>query len=181
MTDSRLFGRACLAALAAVAIAACSGPSANAPAGANAADVIYFGGDIVTVDDRQASAEALAVKDGKILAVGTRAEIEARLTGPDTKLVGLKDVGDRAEVKWRRDDVTPLSTSSLAGGKVAYTVAGAAPAGLNLLVFDPADGRTLNSYPLPEADGYPVGVSVGNDRRVVAATSAGQVYSFAPS
>jgi outer membrane protein assembly factor BamB len=63
---------------------------------------------------------------------------------------------------------------------VAYTVA-ADPAGQSLLVFNPADGRTLNSYPLPEAAGYPVGVSVGSDRRVVAATSAGQVYGFSPA
>ena len=51
----------------------------------------------------------------------------------------------------------------------------------SLLVFDPADGRTLNSYPLPDAAGYPVGISVGSDRRVVAATSAGQVYGFGPA
>ncbi|EUA33918.1 hypothetical protein I552_4699 [Mycobacterium xenopi 3993] len=53
-------------------------------------------------------------------------------------------------------------------------------AGLSLLVFDPADGHTINSYPLPQATGYPVGVSVGHDRSVVTATSEGQVYSFAP-
>jgi predicted amidohydrolase YtcJ len=90
VTDSRIFGRVCLAALAALAIAACSGPSANNPAGANVADVIYFGGDIVTVDDRQPSAEALAVKDGKILAVGTRAGIETANKGAATKLVDLQ-------------------------------------------------------------------------------------------
>jgi outer membrane protein assembly factor BamB len=107
--------------------------------------------------------------DGLIIAGG----------GPDTRLVGLRDAGDRAEVRWRRDDVTPLTTSSQAGG-VAYAVA-ADSQGQSLLVFDPADGRTLNSYPLPDAAGYPVGVSVGSDRRVVAATSAGQVYGFGPA
>ena len=107
--------------------------------------------------------------DGLIIAGG----------GPATRLVGLRDAGDRAEVEWRRDDVTPLTTSSQAGD-VAYTVA-ADPSGQSLLVFNPADGRTLNSYPLPEAAGYPVGVSVGSDRRVVAATSAGQVYGFSPA
>ena len=102
--------------------------------------------------------------------------------GPDTRLVGMKDLGDRAEVTWRRDDITPLSTSSQAGDRVAYTVVAAAPGQLSLLVFDPADGgRTLNSYPLEQAGGYPVGVSVGHDRRVVVATSAGQVYSFDPA
>lgn len=102
--------------------------------------------------------------------------------GPNTRLVGIKDSGDSAEVVWRRDDVTPLSTSSQAGGQVAYTVVADGPQKLALLVFNPADGgRTLNSYPLPDAVGFPVGVSVGFDRRVVAATSGGQVYSFAPA
>lgn len=100
--------------------------------------------------------------------------------GPDTQLVAFKDAGDHAEQVWRRDDVNPLSTSSLAGAGVGYTVAKAGP-GMSLLVFDPGNGHTLNSYPLPEATGYPVGVAIGHDRRVVAATSDGQVYSFAPA
>ena len=109
--------------------------------------------------------------DGMIVAGG----------GPDTRLVGLRDSGDRAETLWRREDITPLSTASLAGSRVGYTVGDASP-GLDLLVFDPAeDGRTLATYRLPQAEGYPVGVSVGFDRRVVVATSAGQVYSFAPA
>ena len=101
--------------------------------------------------------------------------------GPDTRLAAVRDSGDRAEITWRRDDVSPLSTSSQAGEQVAYTVVAEAPERLSLLVFNPADGgRTLNSYPLPQAGGYPVGISVGSDRRVVVATSAGQVYSFSP-
>ena len=102
--------------------------------------------------------------------------------GPGTRLVAVRDAGDRAEMAWRRDDVTPLTTSSQAGPQVAYTVVADGSQGLALLVFDPVDGgRTLNSYPLPEAAGFPVGVSVGFDRRVVVATSGGQVYSFSPS
>lgn len=100
--------------------------------------------------------------------------------GPGAHLVAFTDAGDHPQPVWHRDDVTPLSTSSQAGADVAYTVIGTAPAGLSLLVFHPGDGRTLNSYPLPQADGVPVGVSVGHDRRVVVATSAGQVYSFDP-
>ena len=63
----------------------------------------------------------------------------------------------------------------------AYTVAKDGENGQALLVFDPADGHTVNSYPLPQATGWPVGVSVGHDRRVVTATSDGQVYGFAPA
>ncbi|BCI52516.1 hypothetical protein NIIDNTM18_17940 [Mycolicibacterium litorale] len=99
--------------------------------------------------------------------------------GPGAKLTALRDAGDRAEVMWTREDVAPLTTSSRAG-RLGYAVAAAPERGQDLLVFDTADGRTVNSYPLPEATGWPVGVSLGSDRRVVTATSDGQVYGFAP-
>jgi hypothetical protein len=54
-----------------------------------AADAIYTGGDIVTVNDAQPTAEAVAVKDGRILAVGTRAEVEAAHKGAATRVVEL--------------------------------------------------------------------------------------------
>ena len=86
--------------------------------------------------------------------------------GPDTRLVAIKDSGDHADVVWRRDDVTPLTTSSQAGAQAAYTVVADGAQRLSLLVFNPADGgRTLNTYPLPEAAGFPVGVSVGFRRQ----------------
>jgi outer membrane protein assembly factor BamB len=105
--------------------------------------------------------------------------------GPDTRLVAVKDSGDHAQEIWRRNDVSPLSTSSLAGHGVGYAVVTGGPGegarGMSLLVFEPGSGHTLNSYRLPEATGFPVGVSIGRDRRVVTATSDGQVYSFAPN
>jgi outer membrane protein assembly factor BamB len=108
--------------------------------------------------------------DGLIIAGG----------GPGAKLVAVRDSGDKGDVLWTRDDVAPLSTSSRAGGGVAYAVAKDGDNGQALVVFDPADGHTVNSYPLPQATGWPVGVSVNHDRRVVTATSDGQVYGFAP-
>ncbi|WP_422748545.1 PQQ-binding-like beta-propeller repeat protein [Mycobacterium sp. WMMD1722] len=106
--------------------------------------------------------------DGLIIAGG----------GPGASLTAIRDRGDRGEVVWRRDDVEPLTTASR-GGDTAYVVTGGA-GDQTLQVIDPADGRTVNSYPLPEATGFPVGVSIGSDRRVVVATSDGQVYGFAP-
>jgi outer membrane protein assembly factor BamB len=100
--------------------------------------------------------------------------------GPGAKLVAIRDSGDHGEVVWTRDDVAPLTTSSRAGAGTGYTVVPDGDDGQALLVFDPADGHTIDSYPLPEATGWPVGVSVGHDRRVVTATSDGQVYGFAP-
>ncbi|BBZ27751.1 hypothetical protein MMAD_20460 [Mycolicibacterium madagascariense] len=100
--------------------------------------------------------------------------------GPGAKLMAVKDRGDHADVVWTRSDVEPLSTSSRAGTTVAYTVTRSGD-GMSLLVFDAADGHTLNDYPLSGATGYPVGVSIGHDRRVVVATSDGRVYGFAPA
>jgi outer membrane protein assembly factor BamB len=101
--------------------------------------------------------------------------------GPDTRLVAIKDRGNHADVMWTRDDISPLTTSSRAGEHVAYTVVKDGEDGQALLVFDPGDGHTINSYPLPDAQGWPVGVAIGHDRRVVVSTSAGQVYGFSPA
>lgn len=54
------------------------------------ADVIYTGGDIVTINDAQSTAEAVAVKDGKILAVGDRKTLESTHKGHKTTVVDLK-------------------------------------------------------------------------------------------
>lgn len=66
-------------------LAGCRGP-APLPA----ADTIYAGGTIVTVDDAAPAAEAVAVKDGTIVAVGTSADVMKR-KGEGTTLVALGD------------------------------------------------------------------------------------------
>jgi hypothetical protein len=52
------------------------------------ADTIYFGGPILTMVKDGDRAEALAVKDGRILAVGKKADVMAR-KGSETKLIDL--------------------------------------------------------------------------------------------
>jgi hypothetical protein len=61
----------------------------SSPDAASTADTIYFGGPIITVNDAQPSAEAVAVKDGKILMVGTRAELEKNHKGATTQMIDL--------------------------------------------------------------------------------------------
>jgi len=56
---------------------------------ASAADAIYYGGDIVTINDAQPTVEALAIKDGKILMAGSREEIEKNHKGESTVMVDL--------------------------------------------------------------------------------------------
>ncbi len=53
------------------------------------ADSIFSGGDIITVDDRNPGAEALAVAGGRIAAVGAREEVFQR-RGRDTRMIDLQ-------------------------------------------------------------------------------------------
>jgi predicted amidohydrolase YtcJ len=65
-------------------VSAPAGPAPDATA-----DTIYAGGDVVTVNDAQPAAEAVAVKAGRILAVGTREALERAHRGPATAMVDL--------------------------------------------------------------------------------------------
>ncbi|MFZ2987748.1 amidohydrolase [Ideonella sp.] len=53
------------------------------------ADAIWSGGPILTMNDQAMRAEAVAVANGKILAVGKRSEV-MKLKGPATQLIDLK-------------------------------------------------------------------------------------------
>ena len=53
------------------------------------AELVFFG-TVLTVDEARPTAEALAVADGKIVAVGSRAEVDVWV-GPDTEIVELDD------------------------------------------------------------------------------------------
>jgi len=53
------------------------------------ADTIYINATVITVNDAQPTAEAVAVRDGKILAVGDRRTIE-QLKGKSTQIIDLQ-------------------------------------------------------------------------------------------
>ena len=76
-----------LIGLIALAFAGCN--SASQTSTAAKADAIYFGGDIVTMEGDTANyAEAVAVKDGKIVFVGTKADAE-KMQGDSTIMKDL--------------------------------------------------------------------------------------------
>lgn len=54
------------------------------------ADTIFYGGTIVTVNPKNEEAQALAVQDGKIVAVGTQADVIQKWQSSNTKLIDLK-------------------------------------------------------------------------------------------
>lgn len=78
-------GRARLA-LAAAGLVCLAAPPATAQ---EVADRIFAGGPVLTMNDAQPRAEAVAVKDGRIIAVGTRAEVMA-LNGEGTEVTELQ-------------------------------------------------------------------------------------------
>ena len=52
-------------------------------------DLVLLGGKVVTIDGQESIAEAVAVRSGKIIAVGENKEIE-KLIGENTKVIDLK-------------------------------------------------------------------------------------------
>ena len=81
--------RRVLVLFAAVTIAGCTNESSTGPAASAAAETIYFGGPILTMaGDEPTYAEAVAVRDGRILFVGARQEAMA-WQGDATRLVDL--------------------------------------------------------------------------------------------
>ena len=67
------------------AILGCSQSQPN-----TAADRIFSGGDIITLNDAMPSAQAIAVKDGKIIAVGNIDAIQEQYSGKQTEQIDLQ-------------------------------------------------------------------------------------------
>ena len=76
-----------LACLTAAGLTAC-GPGTSEPE-VPPADLVLLGGKIVTVDDAGRVVEALAARGGKIVALGTRAEVEPH-AGDGTEVIELE-------------------------------------------------------------------------------------------
>jgi len=68
-------------------LSGCTGPSQETGESL-APDSVLINGKIITVDPEDSIAEAIAIKDGKIIAVGSKTEINA-LTGPATRVIDL--------------------------------------------------------------------------------------------
>jgi predicted amidohydrolase YtcJ len=66
----------------------CAAAQSPAPAATGPAEAIYAGGPILTMNDAMPTAEAVAIRGGRILAVGSRAQVEAT-RGPGTRAVDL--------------------------------------------------------------------------------------------
>ena len=86
------FARLAIALTVSAFVAACGGDSDNDGDGNGGpkavAETVYKNGFVITVDKDDSTAQAVAIKDGKILAVGSDSAIEGHV-GADTKVVDL--------------------------------------------------------------------------------------------
>lgn len=79
----------CIIAALLIAVASCNAGAGNTTS-AGVATAIYYNGDIITMEgDSAAYAEAIAVKDGKIIFVGSKADAE-KLKGDSTVMNDLQ-------------------------------------------------------------------------------------------
>jgi predicted amidohydrolase YtcJ len=92
-------------------VSACGG------AGGDAAELVLRNGKIVTLDDGRPEAQALAARDGRIVAIGSDADVEA-LIGADTRVI---DLGGR------------LAIPGFIEGHAHYTGVGLSTLQLNLM------------------------------------------------
>ena len=83
--SSKLLHRTMVFLAAAAAVAGCGRETART----DAADLALTGGRIYTVDAKRSWAEALAIRDGRIVFVGSDEDAKAHI-GPDTKVVELE-------------------------------------------------------------------------------------------
>src|SRR5262245_64921867 len=83
---------------------------------ANPADLIVHNAKVVTVDAKFTTAQAIAVRDGKIAAVGTSADV-LKLKGPKTRVI---DAGGKTVLPGLHDSHT--HPSSVAGSEVGDPV-----------------------------------------------------------
>jgi predicted amidohydrolase YtcJ len=61
----------------------------SVPAWSQIADTVLVNGKILTVDSRFSTEEAIAIRDGRVAAVGKTADVR-RLAGPSTRIIDLK-------------------------------------------------------------------------------------------
>ncbi|NNL30099.1 MAG: hypothetical protein HKO77_03710, partial [Gemmatimonadetes bacterium] len=87
MFSTRRF--AALAFLPFAAFLAACGSEAGTADPSEAADLVLLNGNIATVDESQPSAQALAAKDGRIVAIGSDSDVEGFI-GDGTEVIDLE-------------------------------------------------------------------------------------------
>ncbi|WP_226438391.1 outer membrane protein assembly factor BamB family protein [Rhodococcus yananensis] len=93
-------------------------------------------------------------------------------------LVAVRDGGDAPETVWERDDVRQIGVPALTANGRGYTVVDGEDEPV-ALVFDLADGTTVDQEPLEGTSGFSPGTAVGPDGELVTVTVPGDVYVLA--
>ena len=108
-------------------LAACGDPSATPKAAGQVADTVYTNGKIYTVNEAQPWVEAVAIKDGAFVVVGSNANV-AVVTGDATTVV---DLGGRMAMPGLIDTHNHATGASMGKAK-PFTFSGAIAGGADI-------------------------------------------------
>ncbi|WP_089243100.1 outer membrane protein assembly factor BamB family protein [Rhodococcoides kyotonense] len=99
--------------------------------------------------------------------------------GGDGLLQSIRDDGDHATQVWARDDLQQVGLPVQSADDVVHTVTRRGDE-LVLTSLDTNSGDTVSQRPLPGAEGFTVGTSVGPDGQLVTSTYLGEIFTYAP-
>lgn len=96
-------------------------------------------------------------------------------------LMAIRDLGDRAELAWKRDDLVNRGLSPITGNGLAYATVVAADGTNDLIVVNAETGEELDREHLPGRTIFTIGTTVDLDGTVYVPTIRGQLFAFRPA
>ncbi len=160
------------------------------PGGSASSPTLSADGRRVYLTDNAGTLHALDAATGTIawsVAIGYAADGSASVSpeglvipagGRNGTVVAVRDLGDRGEVAWRRDDLPNRGIVMQAAGGRAYVTACGAEHRCELVVLDTRDGSTLDREAIPGQAVFSVGTTADAEGRVFVAGITGRVVAF---
>jgi outer membrane protein assembly factor BamB len=160
------------------------------PGGSASSPVLDAEGSRVYVTDNVDALHALDAGTGEVIwsvTIGYAAGGSPSLSpdglvmpagGGPSPVLAVRDLGDRGEVAWQRDDLVNRGVATQAAGGRAYVTVAAESYQNQLVVLDTADGTELDRVDLPGASVFSVGTTIGPDGTVFVPTIVGGLHAL---
>lgn len=160
------------------------------PGGSASSPVLDAEGSRVYVTDNVDALHALDAETGEVIwsvTIGYAAGGSPSLSpdglvmpagGGQSPVLAVRDLGERGEVAWQRDDLVNRGVATQAAGGRAYVTVAADSYQNQLVVLDTADGSELDRVDLPGASVFSVGTTIGPDGTVFVPTIVGGLHAL---
>lgn len=160
------------------------------PGGSASSPVLSADGSRVYVTDNVDALHALDTATGAVVwsfPIGFAADGSPSLSpdglvmpagGRESPVLAVRDLGDRAELAWRRDDLQNRGVATQAAGGRAYVTVALGGFRLALVVLDTATGEELDREELTGTPVFSVGTTIALDGTVLVPTIVGGLHAF---